>query len=248
MMETFNLDPARSIGSVVAEDYRIAPVLTRHGIDFCCKGGRSVQEVCDSQGIDQAALERDIAEALARSGAEQQDARNWALDELADHVENVHHRYVEQAGPVIKQYLEKLCRVHGDRHPELFTIQEEFNTCLGAMAMHMKKEELILFPFVRKLARSQRDGLPLKEPRFGSVENPVRAMMDDHADEGERFERIKELSNGYTLPADGCATYAAALKALQEFEADLHRHIHLENNIMFPRAIELEKELPKATA
>ncbi|HMN06602.1 MAG TPA: iron-sulfur cluster repair di-iron protein [Flavobacteriales bacterium] len=238
-----NITPERTVGSIVAEDYRAAAVLTKYGIDFCCKGGRSLQEVCETDNIDRQALVNDINELLSREAKVEDDVRSWPLDKLADHVETVHHRYVEERGPIIKQYLAKLVVVHGERHPELMVIQDEFNTCLGAMAMHMKKEELILFPFVRRLAHSERSGEPFKEPRFGSVENPVKAMMDDHNDEGERFRRMREVSDGFTTPADGCATYDTAFNMLKEFEADLHLHIHLENNIMFPRAIELEKRL-----
>lgn len=242
-LNPMNITPERTVGSIVAEDYRAAAVLTKYGIDFCCKGGRSVREVCEKQHIDQAKLTGDIAAELARQTKHGDDVRAWPLDQLADHVEQVHHRYVEERGPIIKQYLDKLCIVHGERHPELFTIRDEFSTCVGAMAMHMKKEELILFPFVRNLARSERSGEPFRTPKFGTVENPVNAMMADHNDEGERFARMNELSNRFTPPADGCATYTTAFSMLKEFEQDLHLHIHLENNIMFPRAIELEKEL-----
>ncbi len=240
------ITPERTVGSIVAEDYRAAAVLTKYGIDFCCKGGRSVQEVCEKGNIDQGQLAEDITTLLARDAKSGDDARTWPLDKLADHVETVHHRYVGERGPIIQQYMAKLCKVHGDRHPELFTINEEFNTCIGAMAMHMKKEELILFPFVRNLAKSERTGEPFKTPRFGSVENPVKTMMDDHNDEGERFDRMRAVSGNFTTPADGCSTYAAAFSMLKEFEEDLHLHIHLENNIMFPRAIELEKTLAHA--
>lgn len=241
------ITPERTVGSIVAEDYRAAAVLTKYGIDFCCKGGRSVQEVCAQQQIDPEKLAEDIAALLAQDAKEADDVRSWPIDQLADHVETVHHRYVEERGPIIQQYLAKLCKVHGDRHPELFTINEEFNTCIGAMAMHMKKEELVLFPFVRNLAKSERTGEPFRAPHFGTVENPVKAMMEDHNDEGERFDRMNAVSDRFTPPADACSTYTAAFNMLKEFETDLHLHIHLENNIMFPRAIEMEKRLAPAS-
>ncbi len=241
-----NITPERTVGSIVAEDYRAAAVLTKYGIDFCCKGGRSVQEVCEKKNIVQTKLADDIATLLARDAKAGEDALHWPLEQLADHVETVHHHYVEERGPVIQQYLAKLCKVHGDRHPELFTINDEFNACMGAMAVHMKKEELVLFPFVRNLAKSERTGEPFKKPHFGTVENPVHMMMEDHNAEGERFERMGAVSEGFTTPADGCATYAAVFNMLKEFEEDLHRHIHLENNIMFPRAVALEKHLVQA--
>lgn len=242
------ITPDRTVGSIVAEDYRAAAVFTRYGIDFCCKGGRTVHDVCEKKRIDQGQLAEAIAAVLARDAKSGDDVLQWPLATLADHVETVHHRYVEERGPVIQQYLAKLCKVHGERHPELFAIAGEFNACVGAMAQHMKKEELVLFPFVRRLEQSQHAGTPVPQPSFGSVENPVHMMMDDHLEEGERFERMGALSNGFTPPADGCATYSAAYSMLKDFEKDLHLHIHLENNIMFPRAIALEKQLAKATA
>lgn len=241
-----NITPDRTVGSIVAEDYRAAAVFTKYGIDFCCKGGRSVREVCESGNIDQGRLAEDITAELAREAKSGDDIGQWPLDKLADHVETVHHRYVEERGPIIRQYLDKLCLVHGDRHPELHEVTREFTECTGQMAMHMKKEELILFPFVRNLAKSNATGEPLRTPRFGSVQNPVAAMMEDHADEGERFVRMRKLTNDFTTPADGCTTYNTAFNLLKEFETDLHLHIHLENNIMFPRAIELEKRLTHA--
>lgn len=236
----------RTVGSIVAEDYRAASVFTRYGIDFCCKGGRTMQEVCEQKNLDQSQIAEAITAVLARDARAGDDAATWPLRTLADHVETQHHRYVEERSPVIQQYLAKLCKVHGGRHPELFQIAEEFNACVGAMAQHMKKEELVLFPYVRKLEESSTAGGTLPHASFGSVTHPVQMMMDDHLEEGERFARMSALSNGFTTPADGCATYSAAFLMLKEFEEDLHRHIHLENNIMFPRAIALEKSLAGA--
>ncbi|MCB0770081.1 MAG: iron-sulfur cluster repair di-iron protein [Flavobacteriales bacterium] len=241
-----NITPEQTIGSIVAEDYRAAAVLTAKGIDFCCKGGRSVEEVCRTKGIDPDALTKEIQDLLARDTQAGSDFKSWTMTKLVDHIEYMHHGYVNQRVPIIQQSLEKLCKVHGDRHPELFEIAKEFNACAGAMAAHMKKEELILFPFARTLERSQRDGTPLPTPHFGTVNNPVQMMMEDHDAEGERFRRIATLSNDYVNPPDGCATYSTAMNMLKEFEEDLHLHIHLENNILFPRVIALEKELTTA--
>ena len=236
----------RTIGSIVAEDYRAAAVLTAKGIDFCCKGGRSVAEVCEKKNIDPALLEKEILELLSRDTMEGSDFNTWELTKLADHIEKVHHGYVNQRVPVLQQYLDKLCKVHGDRHPELFEIAREFNECAGAMAQHMKKEELILFPFIKQLDKADREGTVAPTPHFGTVNNPVHMMMEDHIAEGERFARIEELTNGYVNPPDGCATYSTAMKMLSDFQTDLHLHIHLENNILFPRAVELEKALNAA--
>ncbi|MFT3884049.1 MAG: iron-sulfur cluster repair di-iron protein [Flavobacteriales bacterium] len=240
--------PSRTIGSIVADDFRSAAVFTAHGIDFCCKGGRTIQDVCSAKGIDPTTLEQEIQASLSRDGAPADDPNTWPLARLADHIEQVHHRYVTERTPVLQQYLGKLCKVHGGAHPELFKIAEDFHGCAGAMAMHMKKEELVLFPFIRQLEKAQAAGAPPPTPHFGTVENPVRMMMHEHDEEGERFRRISALSNGYTPPPDGCNTYRAAFALLREFEQDLHRHIHLENNILFPKAVALEGQLRHASA
>lgn len=241
------ITPDRTIGSIVAEDFRTAAVFTAHGIDFCCKGGRTIEEACADKGIDPAVLEHGIAEAL-HGPAPADDPDSWTLTHLAEHIEHVHHGYVAQRTPVLQEYLAKLCEVHGDRHAELFTIAREFDACAGSMAMHMKKEELVLFPFVKRMELAKREGGPLPVPRFGTVENPVRMMMHEHDEEGERFRLIAQLTEGYTPPPDGCSTYRATFALLREFEQDLHRHIHLENNILFPKAVELERSLSHASA
>lgn len=150
---------------------------------------------------------------------------------------------MEERVPLLKRYLEKLCRVHGNRHPELIEITTLFTITGGEFAKHMKKEELILFPFIRKMVK-RKAGEQLKNPPyFGSVTNPVEMMMEEHAAEGERFRKIASLSDNYTVPADGCGTYRVTFALLKEFEEDMHLHVHLENNILFPNAIALEKQL-----
>lgn len=238
-----NITQERTIGSIVAEDYRAAAALTRHGIDFCCKGGRTMEQVCRTKNIDFAQLEREIQADLSRDDRATEDPAQWTLARLVDHIEQMHHAYVNAQTPILQQFLTKLCKVHGERHPELFQIAEEFDGCAQAMAVHMKKEELLLFPFIKQLEAAAAEGKPAPHPHFGTVSNPVTVMMHDHDAEGERFRRIKELSYGYANPPDGCVTYATAMTMLKDFEADLHRHIHLENNILFPRAIELEQRI-----
>lgn len=243
-----DLDPQRTIGSIVADDYRTAAVFNAHGIDFCCKGGRTIAEVCRTKAIDPRTLEAELHQAVSREGGASDDVRHWSLARLIEHIEHVHHRYVESRTVTLLQFLDKLCKVHGDRHPELFTIREEFQACAGAMAAHMKKEELVLFPYINQLEKAAQHGTAPPTPHFGTVENPIAMMEHEHDAEGERFRRIAELSSDYTNPPDGCTTYGTAYAMLREFEEDLHRHIHLENNILFPRAKALEQELRHATA
>ena len=142
--------------------------------------------------------------------------------------------------PLVKN-LEKICRVHGEHHPELNGIRDLFTKTAGNLIMHMQKEEIVLFPYIQRLASAKRENAPLPKAPFGSVSNPIVMMMEEHRAEGKRFDEISKLSNGYQLPHDACTTYEVTYKQLNDFENDLHRHIHLENNILFPKAIELEK-------
>lgn len=229
------------IGAMVAEDFRTAAVFKKYGIDFCCKGGRTISDACEKKGIDEQKIYEEI-ENLPKSGGANIDFTSWPLDLLADYVEKTHHRYVEEKTPVLQVFLDKLCKVHGERHPELFEIRELFDESAKDLAAHMKKEELILFPFVRNMIKAQQTGEALRQPHFGTVENPVNMMQHEHTVEGERFEKIAQLTDGYTPPEDACNTYKVAFAMLQDFENDLHTHIHLENNILFPKSIHLEKE------
>lgn len=230
-----------SIGSYVADDYRAAAIFQKYGIDFCCKGGRPINEVCESKKIDQEQLLKELSELSASTGDQTIDYKSWPVDLLADYIEKKHHRYIEETVPALKQFLDKLCKVHGINHPELFEINKEFTASSEELACHMKKEELIVFPFVRQMVKYKNNKDQFSRPGFGTVQNPINVMMMEHDTEGERFRNISRLSNNYTPPEDACTTYKVAFSMLKEFESDLHLHIHLENNILFPEAIEMEK-------
>lgn len=232
----------KTIGDYVAEDFRTAAVFQKHKIDFCCRGGRTLDEVCEKKQISKDDLITDLTQAVGAKGGETIDYQSWPIDLLVDYIEKKHHRYVEANIPVLLEFLNKLCKVHGERHPELFEITEEFTASASELSGHMKKEELILFPYVRKMVNAKLSGTEVSEAHFGTVKNPIEMMMSEHDNEGVRYRKIAELSNNYTPPADGCTTYKVAFSLLQEFEADLHKHIHLENNIVFKKAIEMEKE------
>ena len=241
-----NIQENQIIGELVAKDYRTASVFKKYGIDFCCQGNRTIDEACQKKNIDSKSVVNDLDAIIQAQGENTTDYKSWPLDLLADYIEKKHHRYVVEKTAEILPYLDKICRVHGERHPELFEINEHFNKTAGELAMHMKKEELILFPFVRKLAQAKQEGSNVVAPPFGTVQNPIEAMMQEHTNEGDRFRKIEELSNNYTPPQDACNTYGVTLGLLKEFEQDLHLHIHLENNILFPKAIELEQHLKNA--
>ncbi|MBW1656367.1 iron-sulfur cluster repair di-iron protein [Flavobacterium quisquiliarum] len=232
----------KTIGSFVAEDFRTAAVFSKYRIDFCCKGNRTVNEVCEKQNIDADTLLENILQVAQSENNGSIDFNSWPLDLLVDYIEKTHHRYVEEKTNVLIPFLDKLCKVHGANHPELFRINELFIGCAGELAQHMKKEELVLFPFVKRMVKTKESDGILHQPSFGTVSNPIAMMMHEHDNEGERFREIAALTNNYTPPADACTTYRVTFSMLKEFEQDLHKHIHLENNILFPKAEVLEKD------
>lgn len=235
-----NIQENQIIGELVAKDYRTASVFKKYGIDFCCQGNRTIDEACQKKNIDSKSVVNDLDAIIQAQGENATDYKSWPLDLLADYIEKKHHRYVETKIQEILPFLEKIMKVHGDRHPELITVFDEFKESSGELTMHMKKEELILFPFIRKMVKATLDGTSVQAP-FGTVQNPISMMMSEHVAEGERFQKIADLTNNYTPPADACNTYKVTFALLKEYEEDLHMHIHLENNILFPKAIALEQ-------
>lgn len=218
----------RRVGELVAEDYARAAVFQRFGIDFCCGGGRTLRTACERAGVEFGDVSREIAEAANRAATADAstDARLWPLEELIEHIVVEHHAYVHRTIPVLQQFTSKVAQVHGARHGELHEIRVLVEELGRELERHMEEEETGLFPQIAGLARSVSAELP-------AVLVPLE---DDHDRAGALMARIRELSNRFTPPADACTTYRAAFAKLQEFEADLHRHVHLENNILFPRA------------
>ncbi|HMT53938.1 MAG TPA: iron-sulfur cluster repair di-iron protein [Saprospiraceae bacterium] len=238
-----NIQENQIIGQLVAHDYRTASVFKKYGIDFCCQGNRTINDACTKKNIDENSVLSDLNTVVQTPAVKTADYQNWSLNVLADYIEKNHHEYVREKSNDLIPYLEKICKVHGERHPELFEIKSEFNESINELNMHMHKEEKILFPYVRTIAATQKDNSKPNLPQFGTVKNPIEMMMREHEIEGDRFRKIESLSSQYTPPADACTTYRVTFAMLKEFEQDLHLHIHLENNILFPNAIKLENEL-----
>ena len=232
-----NIQPTNVIGELVANNYKYASVFKKHHIDFCCQGGRTVEEACNKKGVDLEVLLPELNAVNEKRELDQPDYDHWDLDLLSKYIEQKHHRYVENKIPEIKAYLDKICRVHGGRHPELFEINQLFLDTANELTMHMKKEELMLFPHIRKMVSEG------ENPGQHNIAAMVNQMMHEHENEGSRFERIMELSEGYTPPQDACNTYRVSFALLKEFEEDLHMHIHLENNILFPKAVAMETKV-----
>jgi regulator of cell morphogenesis and NO signaling len=234
------LNQNSTIREIVAADYRAAAVFGRHGLDFCCGGNRPVAEACREAGIDAAKVVSEI-EAATAEVTDEPRVMSWPLDLLADFIVSNHHAYVRSAIETIGAHARKVASVHGENHPETVEIASRFDEIAAEMTSHMAKEEQILFPYIRRLTAAERSGGPAPRAPFGSIANPIRMMESEHQAAGDTMAAIRRLSGGYTPPDDACTTYKVTYKELEAFEADLHRHVHLENNVLFPRALQAEK-------
>ena len=236
-------DGDETLGEIAAKDLRKAEVFKKYGLDFCCGGKKTVKEACAEKGIDVTKVEKELQQADKNPSARPLPYNDWGLDFLADYIVNTHHAYVRKTLPEIRGYALKVSQVHGGRHPELIPIQQLVEEVNRELSAHLVKEENILFPFIKELVMAKDRSQSPRTAQFGSVQNPIHMMEEEHETAGRYMEEIRTLSNNYALPDDACASYSLLFKMLNDFEEDLHIHVHLENNILFPKAIALEKHL-----
>lgn len=230
------------VSDIVRENFKTAQIFEDNNIDFCCGGNITLQEASKRNNLKAQELIALIAPVMEIKDRDSKFIENLPLDQLCNYIEETHHAYINEKAPFIQQKLEKLCNVHGENHPELFEVKELFDGAVGNLTAHMQKEEMILFPHIRNLVKAQNGQLD-EVPGMGNILGPINVMKEEHEIEGERFRKLVEITDRYTIPSDGCNTYQITYKTLEDFDKDLHRHIHLENNILFPKAVELEKEL-----
>ncbi len=232
-----DISPENTVAQIVTQDISKADVFKKHNIDFCCGGGRSLREVCSKKDIS---VEDLIQELLAEKdkNTPKTDFNSWNLDFLIDYIVQVHHKYVLESIPILQQYSTKVARVHGAGHPEVVKVHELLNELLPELSNHLLKEEQVLFPYIQQLLNEDRD----MKPAFGTIRNPISVMHQDHDEAGEILRRIRSLTNDYNPPEHACNTFKALYHKLEEFEADLHIHVHIENNILFPKATALEQQ------
>jgi regulator of cell morphogenesis and NO signaling len=228
----------KTVREIALEIPAATRIFERLHIDYCCGGNRPLDEACRAAGVPLesvlSAIESPDAAAAGR------DWTTAGLAELIGHIQSTHHAYTRDALSRIPLLLDKVCSKHGPNHPEVHGIRTNFAGLAQEMATHMMKEEMVLFPYIVRLEEAVLAGEPPIPPPFGTVANPIRMMMAEHDSAGDVLREIRTASNDYTPPADACMTFQTVYRALAEFEADLHQHIHLENNILFPRAIALE--------
>lgn len=244
-MEATRLASGRkpTIGELVANDWRKAEVFEKYRIDFCCGGKRTVEEACMKKGIDLSLVEADLQRVQQREIEGTENFKDQELDSLIDFIIKKHHKYVAEAVPFLDEISLKVARVHGDSHPELIEINNYTQQVTEELSMHMRKEEMILFPYVKRLVEAERAEQTVAPPPFITISNPINMMEAEHISAGGAMEAIEELSNNYSPPPDACTSYRVLFAKLREFQQDLHQHIHLENNIVFPRALILEEKV-----
>lgn len=234
-----------TLGAIAAAWPESMRVFDRFGLDYCCGGGRTLGEACRAAEIDAGA----VLEAVARENTPRQEApeRHWqeaTMTELADHIERKHHAFVREALGRLEKSLPRVVAAHGARHPELRELHETVTKFGEEMCDHMVREERVLFPWLRRLERPSEitSGPPW------SVKRPISCMEHDHEDAGRALERMRALTNGFVAPPDACATYRSVLDTLRDLERDTHRHIHKENNILFPAGVRAEQQLLESRA
>lgn len=238
-----NATPGTTLGEIVSGDYRAAAVFQKYGIDFCCGGARTVEDACRAKQIDAIEVLDDVARECATADAAAPQYTTWEPSALVAYIISKHHAYVRKSLQAITAYTQKLVKVHGPHHPELLQVDRLFAGVAAEMTSHIMKEERILFPFIVELQEAAARGGPAPFIPFGTVANPIHMMEEEHESAGSAMARIRELTSNYTVPDDGCTTYRAGLQELEAFEQDLHAHVHLENNILFPKALKLEADL-----
>jgi regulator of cell morphogenesis and NO signaling len=235
----------KTIREIAVEYPQTTRVFEEFKIDYCCGGGRNFSDACHSAGIAPSVVSRKIEEQVAtpHRGNETDLPERKTLSDLSDHIIRKHHVFTTNETARLTNLAEKVCRKHGHKHQELFDLQETFRLLAEELAVHMRKEEMVLFPYIRSLEAAVMSDLSVEEPHFKTVRNPVRMMMTEHDAAGDLLSKLRQISNDYALPEGACASFRALYYGLEDLEKDLHRHIHLENNILFPRAIEIEKDI-----
>jgi regulator of cell morphogenesis and NO signaling len=233
--------PQTTVRDIALKQPASIRVFERFGIDYCCGGRKPLTEACEEHSIELETVLDAIEEATASAG---EPPRNWALEPLetiCNHIVTTHHAYVRAELPRLEVLAQKVVSRHGNARPELEQIQQLIQSLGPDLLQHLAKEEMVLFPYITNLERNLASCGPHPLGCFGAVRNPIRMMIAEHDAAGQTIAQIRLLSNGFTPPDWACPTYRGFYQTLAEFEKDLHQHVHLENNILFPRAIELDE-------
>ena len=237
------INPSTTVRQLAIEMPGATRVFEKFKIDYCCGGNKPLAEACANAGLDLQEVEQQLALSEATQAVQTTDFTEMRLAALIDHIVNKHHVYTKDEIVRLEALATKVESVHGDRHPELRQVSVLFKRLCADLKPHMLKEEQILFPYIVQLERASAHKLDPPFAPFGTVNNPVRMMMMEHDVAGEILRELRKVTNDYAVPADVCISYKTLYEALEAFEQDLHQHIHLENNILFPEAVALEDRL-----
>ena len=221
------------LGNIVAKDFRAASVLSKAGLDFCCGGNKALDAACREKGIATDEILEKLADLENQPAIPGQNFNEWQPDFLSDYIVNVHHSYIRKSLPDLLFYTDKIRNVHGDRHPELREVAELFGELSKELLLHLEREEKVLFPAIREAMKTR------SPETLQIIAEELPGMNGEHEFVGGTMDKINEITGGYKVPADGCNTYAVTFKLLREFEDDIHIHVHLENNILFPKSLNL---------
>jgi regulator of cell morphogenesis and NO signaling len=232
----------KTVAEIVSENIKTAHVFKKMGIDFCCGGNINIVEVCQKKGINPNELIENLLDAT-NVVSSSHDFKSWDLDFLCDFITNTHHKYVKEASIQLTQYSEKVAKVHGAHYPQVVRINEIRRDLLLELFQHMDKEERILFPTIKRMVQCNNMGEVYDLPGFGTIQNPINQMEAEHDGAGDLLKELSAITEGYNPPEGACNTFRALYAKLEEFQDDLFQHIHLENNILFPKAIALEKQI-----
>ncbi|HEY9168050.1 MAG TPA: iron-sulfur cluster repair di-iron protein [Lutibacter sp.] len=232
-----------TLGQLAAKDLRKVQVFKKYGLDFSCGGKKTVKEACAEKGLDVTKIEQELQQTDKVPAAHPIPYNEWNLDFLVDYIINTHHRYIRKQLPDITTYANKVMEVHGDKHPELMDINQQVIVLNSTLTDHLEREERTLFPYIKELARADKNTKAPQATHFNSIKDVVGNHENEHEGVGENLNSLRELTGNYTLPEDACASYTLLYRLLNEFEEDIHMHIHLENNILFPKGIALEQQL-----
>lgn len=233
----------KTVAQIVTEDIATAAIFKRNGIDFCCGGKVGLNDICTKKNLDTNTIVEELTKVMERSDrSTESDPDSMTLSQLIDNINASHHAYVRENLPVLIQFADKVAKVHGHGAPEVVEVSQLVHSLEEELLPHLMKEEMVLFPFVKEMEYAKERGTTPIAP-FGTVNNPINMMQIEHEDAGETLARLRVITSDYQPPEWACNTYRALYHMLGEFESDLHLHIHKENNILFPKAIELEASL-----
>jgi regulator of cell morphogenesis and NO signaling len=239
---TMSIDTQRTVADIALKKPQAAAIFEKLGIDYCCNGRQPLAAACEQAGVELDRVRNLLEQALStnQSSAEVENWSEQSLASLIHHIVRKHHAFCREECLRLEPLLAKVVSKHGENHPELERVQAHFTSLRNELSMHLMKEEQMLFPYIVALEESEKQKSTSPRAPFGTIQNPVRMMMQEHDKAGHLIRGIRGLTENFTPPEDACNSFKALYQGLEAFETDLHQHIHLENNLLFPRAVALE--------